>query len=81
MRDRNQRGGATRLDVEKIDRSLEAQLQTELRLRRAERYGDTARARARRRQRVRFLIALAILITLVVLLGLQVFGAYHKLFS
>ena len=60
---RRERAARSRVDA--IDRTHEAQLQTELEFRRAERSATRARERAERHARRRFVLAVLVLIALL----------------
>ncbi len=66
--------------TEAVDLELEAQLGTELRLRRAERRAERAREQARRAARRRFVAAAVVLVLLVTGLGYLVLGTLDALF-
>jgi cell division septal protein FtsQ len=65
---------------EAVDLELEAQLGTELRLRRAERRAERTREQARRAARRRFAAATVVLLLLVAGLGYLVLGTLDALF-
>jgi hypothetical protein len=78
MQDQRRRRQASRAEV--LDRTLEAQLTTELEFRRAERRAERTRTRARREARRRFILAVCVLSALVCLFGFLVFEGLAALF-
>jgi hypothetical protein len=66
---------------DQADLQLEAQLETELALRRAERLAGSARIRAQKAARRRFLVATLFLIALVAGVGYLVWLAFQELFG
>jgi uncharacterized membrane protein YdbT with pleckstrin-like domain len=66
---------------DQADLQLEAQLQTELALRRAERLAGSTRSRAQRQARRRFLVATLFLVALVAGVGYLVWLAFKELFG
>jgi hypothetical protein len=78
MRDRHRRRQASRAEV--LDRTLEAQLMTELEFRRAERRAARVRTRAQREARRRFVLVVCVLVALVCLFSFLVFEGLAALF-
>ena len=66
MRETTRRRERARSRVDAIDRTHEAQLETELEFRRAERSAIRARERAQRQARRRFVLAVLVLASLLV---------------
>jgi len=66
---------------DQADLQLEAQLQTELALRRAERRAGTTRTRAQKQARRRFLVATLFLVALVAGVAYLVWLAFVQLFG
>ena len=66
---------------DQADLQLEAQLQTELALRRAERLAGSARTRAQKQARRRFLVATLVLAALVAGVAYLVWLAFVELFG
>ena len=66
---------------DQADLQLEAQLQTELALRRAERQAGSARTRAQKQARRRFLVATLVLAALVAGVAYLVWLAFVELFG
>ena len=66
---------------DRADLQLEAQLQTELALRRAERLAGSARTRAQKQARRRFLVATLVLAALVAGVAYLVWLAFVELFG
>ena len=66
---------------DQADLQLEAQLQTELALRRAERMAGSARTRAQKQARRRFLVATLVLAALVAGVAYLVWLAFVELFG
>ena len=81
MRDATTKGRRGRSRTETIDTVLEAQLQTELSLRRAERFADRARGRAQREATRRFLVVLTVLVGLLSGFGYLIFKGLAGVFS
>ncbi len=70
-----------RSQVDVIDRTHEAQLQTELEFRRAERSATRARERAERHARRRFVLAVLVLVALLVGVAYLLLDGVNHLFG
>jgi uncharacterized membrane protein YdbT with pleckstrin-like domain len=81
VRETTGRRQRARSRVDAIDRTHEAQLETELEFRRAERSAIRARERAQRHARRRFVLAVLVLVALLVGVAYLLVDGVNSLFS